>query len=49
MKCTTYNIQDDNKIREGLHKFIGKEVIATQKLNAQHWKQQFKNYFYTHA
>jgi hypothetical protein len=35
-------LQGDYKLCERLHKFIGNKVIATQKLNTHHCKQQLK-------
>jgi hypothetical protein len=40
-------IQDDYKLCEQLHKFIGKKVIATQKLNSHHCKEQLRKFFQT--
>jgi hypothetical protein len=41
------NIQGDYKWCELLHKFIGKKVIVTQKLNAHHCREQLKKFFDT--
>jgi len=42
--CFKY-IWGDYKWREQLHKFIGKKVIATQKLNSHHCKEQLIEVF----
>lgn len=34
------NIQDDYKLCKRLYKFIGKKVMAKQKLNAHHSKEK---------
>jgi hypothetical protein len=38
-------IYSDNEWCEGLHKFIGKNVMRTQKLNAQYCKGQINKFF----
>jgi hypothetical protein len=38
-------ILGDYKWCQQVHKFIGKKVTATQKLNAQHYKEQLKKFF----
>jgi hypothetical protein len=42
---TVDEMRGDYKWCEWLNKFIGKKVIATQKLNAHHCKEQLKKFF----
>jgi hypothetical protein len=48
MYLNKVKIQGDYKLCERLHKFIGKKVTDTQKLNAHHCKEQLKK-FLLHA
>jgi hypothetical protein len=42
-------IQGGWKRCERLHHFIGKKIIATQKLNARRSKEQRETFFFAHA
>jgi hypothetical protein len=39
-----FNIQDDYKLCKLLHKFIGKKVIAAQKLKAHHCEEKLNKF-----
>jgi hypothetical protein len=40
-------VQGDYKWCERLHKFINKKIVATQKLNARHCKEQLKKVYHS--